>query len=151
VEVREEAARYCALIERAGAFERGAFCEAVVLSLARLLVAVVELPSSGEIGETGNDHGVPRADREARHDAVKRKLGDWDVYWTAGPTPERAEPVCGSLADDLADIWWDLADGLRRLDHGSALRAVTAGWRFEGRNHWMRHATEALRVLEQRV
>lgn len=56
------------------------------------------------------------------------------------------EPVIGSLADDLADIYADLSRGLAAWDAGKVHSAVWE-WRFHFEHHWGEHATGALRAL----
>jgi hypothetical protein len=56
------------------------------------------------------------------------------------------EPVIGSLADDLADIYSDLSRGLGAWDAGNVHSAVWE-WRFHFDYHWGEHATGALRAL----
>ncbi|MBL8755667.1 MAG: DUF5063 domain-containing protein [Planctomycetes bacterium] len=57
-------------------------------------------------------------------------------------------PDCtiGDLADDLADIWRDLSDGLSlfRLGH---LESAEWEWAFSFRTHWGKHAVDAMRSL----
>ena len=55
-------------------------------------------------------------------------------------------PVTGSLADDLADIYRDLASGLRTYELGNRAAAVWE-WSFGLHSHWGAHATSAIRVL----
>ncbi len=52
-----------------------------------------------------------------------------------------------SLADDLADIWRDMAKGLRRLDSGVPAGVVWWEWRFSFYTHWGAHAAGALRAV----
>ena len=56
------------------------------------------------------------------------------------------EPVVGDLADDLADIYRDLLEGLsleRAGHHGEAIHA----WRQSFQNHWGAHAASGIRAL----
>ncbi|HXV97072.1 MAG TPA: DUF5063 domain-containing protein [Anaerolineae bacterium] len=63
------------------------------------------------------------------------------------PIPVPAEePVTGDLADDIADIYEDIARGLRLLDAGYREHAVW-NWVFNMQAHWGEHATSAIRVL----
>lgn len=52
----------------------------------------------------------------------------------------------GDLADDLADIWRDLTDGLTLFDCGHG-DAAEYQWAWSFRSHWGRHAASALHVL----
>lgn len=55
------------------------------------------------------------------------------------------EPVTGDLADDLADIYGDLAPGLVLYRSGRSQEAADH-WRFWFAVHWGEHATSALRA-----
>jgi hypothetical protein len=55
-------------------------------------------------------------------------------------------PVTGSLADDLADIYRDIASGLRAYELGNRAGAVWE-WSFGLHSHWGAHATFAIRAL----
>jgi len=56
------------------------------------------------------------------------------------------EPVIGSLADDLADIYMDLMAGEHHWRAGNYDRAVWE-WRFRFETHWSEHLTGALRAI----
>jgi len=56
------------------------------------------------------------------------------------------EPVSCWLADDLADIYLDLEEGLGYLEKGDAEQAIWV-WRFGFWNHWGRHLVGALSAL----
>ena len=56
------------------------------------------------------------------------------------------EAVVGDVADDLADIYRDIKNGLSLWDHGYEVEAVWH-WRFHFGFHWGRHAADAIRVL----
>ena len=58
--------------------------------------------------------------------------------------PEKA--VVGSLADDIADIYRDVVSGLRAFQSGLRAEAIWE-WGFNFRDHWGRHATEAIKAL----
>ncbi len=56
------------------------------------------------------------------------------------------EPVIGDLADDLADIYRDLKDGMNLWTAGHHVEAV-CHWRQHFGFHWGRHAADAIRAL----
>ena len=56
------------------------------------------------------------------------------------------EPVIGSLADDIADIYRDVVTGLREHQAGRPLRAIWE-WGNNFQQHWGDHATGAIRAL----
>jgi Domain of unknown function (DUF5063) len=55
-------------------------------------------------------------------------------------------PVTGSLADDLGDIYRDVASGLRAYERGNRAGAVWE-WSLGLQSHWGAHATSAIRAL----
>jgi hypothetical protein len=150
--MRLEAERYCSLIDGAASFERETFVAELAASLAALLSAAAQLP---DVNPTDADlPGRPSQEEwSERFAAVRRTLGEWDGYRTTlAPYGKEAEDaVLLALADDLADIWRDLKQGLRALDDGAPPDDVTWEWRFGFYTHWGRHATEALRALHARL
>lgn len=56
------------------------------------------------------------------------------------------EPVVGSVADDIADIYRDVVTGLR-LDRSGKRPEAVWQWGFNLRHHWGEHATGAMRAL----
>jgi len=148
MQMRDEAERYCSLIERADSFCRDAF----VATLAGLMAAASQLP---EVSPTDEDLPDLLSQDEVRERfaAVQRVLGEWESYWTTMATHgEEAEHlVMLPLGDDLADIWSDLKRGLLALEAGAPPADVTWEWRSGFYTHWGRHATEALRALHARL
>ncbi|MES2299485.1 MAG: DUF5063 domain-containing protein [Pseudomonadota bacterium] len=113
------------------------------LHLARLYAQALELSE----GECGDDP------REISHEAwrcVFERFGALPVnyYGTCfSPSIIPAESSIGDLADDLADIWRDLKEGLSLFDAGH-VDAAQFEWRLHFNIHWGRHAASALYVLQ---
>lgn len=125
--------------------------EAARAGLIRLLDlyrAGLELPPESAC-EVDDRAEVERVDeREWRRVVESTRRLPFDLYGevfdpTAFP-PE--EPVIGSLADDLADIYRDVVTGLRAYRQGRRDEAVWE-WSFGMRTHWGGHATGAIRAL----
>ena len=57
-------------------------------------------------------------------------------------------PVCGSLSDDIADIYRDVVTGLREYQAGRR-NAALREWGFLLQIHWGEHATGAIRALHR--
>jgi hypothetical protein len=75
-------------------------------------------------------------------------IGDRSFYreiYDPFESPEESE-VAGLLADDFADIYRDLQDGLDKWNRGETGEALWE-WRFNFENHWGEHLTGALRAL----
>lgn len=60
------------------------------------------------------------------------------------------EAGVGDLADDLVDVFGDVAHGLRLFDLGHVDDALWS-WRFHLWAHWGEHATSAIHVLHRFV
>ena len=138
----ERAAReYCRLIEYAD-------CDADVWlrSLALLLPRIHAAVESLRVWEPG-EPPLPSQDLEARFELFSRLrhcLGERDSYWLefdAAP-----QPLTGSLADDLADIYFDLRHGLELLERERPERAAHL-WQSSYRLHWGQHLVDAERHL----
>jgi hypothetical protein len=59
------------------------------------------------------------------------------------------EPVNGTLADDFADIWRDLKNGLMHWHTATDTQrlGILYDWQVTFRNHWSLHVVDALRAL----
>jgi hypothetical protein len=62
------------------------------------------------------------------------------------PVPPTEEPTIGDIADDIADIFHDVRNGLWHFDAGRVADAVWE-WAFGFQSHWGRHASSAIRTL----
>jgi hypothetical protein len=127
---------------------------AVQDSLLNLYTAATRLPPittrTGVKPEHPDDQLVSHSEWQTLYHHIGKCL-PFDEYWdTFDPlsTKDR-EPACSTLADDLADVWRDIINGLRSLDaHGAATRQnVWWEWRFSFHTHWGAHAIGALRAI----
>jgi len=58
------------------------------------------------------------------------------------------KPVTGSLSDGLADIYFDVKEGLMRIPADGEVPAhVIWAWAFGLEIHWGKHAVEAIAAL----
>ena len=71
----------------------------------------------------------------------------WEIYDPIKLEPD--DPVAGNLADDLADIYRDLHEGLQDWQHWESRRRQNAlwQWRLSFQSHWGAHAADALRAI----
>lgn len=86
------------------------------------------------------------------YNQLKEKLGDWNLYQCVfDPTTDK-EAICGSLADDIADIYRDLKEGLVLGTMNHARREnIVWEWRLLYYSHWGHHAMDALLVIHFRL
>jgi hypothetical protein len=82
------------------------------------------------------------------YNALKEKLGDWNLYWQVFDPTKVSEAIRGSLADDIADIYRDLKDGINLQENDKVLpRDIIFEWRIGFYSHWGRHAINALGTI----
>lgn len=149
LELRDEAERYCALIEHASRYEREQFIVHAWTSLVGVLASAVRL--SGGVASGASGAGRPgEAQWRERLSELQGLLGDGSSYRSTGAARgDGADEVdVRNLADDLADIWRDLKAGLVALEVGSVtLSGAYWQWGSSFTSHWGRHAVEAVRAL----
>ena len=139
----------------AGRFERwlldgvdrdAAAAREALMRLLALYRASLDLPSADEVGDGHGAERVSDADYQRAVAAASRlPLSLYrEVFNPAGLEDE--ESVVGDITDDLADIYSDVASGLRAYEKGD--RAVANWeWSFHLHAHWGAHATSAIRAL----
>jgi hypothetical protein len=151
------ARKYCAIVESVTSLDRPQLLDQVYEILAGLIDAGVHLP--------GTDHGANGIDDEASEDPhgaevvamsddawrelyhrLQHKLGDADLYWMVFDATKDREAIRGSLADDIADVYRDLKDGLAVMAAGSISEAAWH-WRLHFDSHWGLHAMNALKAI----
>jgi hypothetical protein len=155
---------YCALIDARETLSPSDLLVAAHDVLARLYAAGLSLPSTEVLSEDDieNQESDETREGESREDsdrieheewrklyrALDEKLGSWSVYreifdpydWSC------EEEVAGCLAEDLADIYTDLREGLLKWQRGDTGTALWE-WRFDLEHHWGAHVTGPLRAL----
>ena len=103
-------------------------------------------PFTKAMGDDVAEVDVPPASLElvSRRAAALPLQIYWEIFDPIQQPPD--EPVAGSIADDLVDIYRDVACGLILYDAGDHAVAIW-GWGFNFRIHWGEHATGAIRAL----
>jgi hypothetical protein len=138
---------YCGLIETGGSLEGSAFFKECFRLVAKLLSEAVGLPD--DVGRCGTGRRVTHGEWREIYQRLKLDLGDNDHYkkvFDAWKT-EHPEVLLGSISDDLADIWWDVKQGLAVLANDDASNAICE-WRLSFLQHWGSfHATGLLHAL----
>lgn len=144
------AKRFCDLVESAEQHGRSAFLLRMYQLLPELIHAALQLPDMppGEESEEVESARVPKIEWSRIYDALGQVVGDWGIYWQVFDSTEEDEPVAGSLADDFADIYRDLDEGIKlSIQHPPSPRNVIWQWRFSFYTHWGKHAIDALQVI----
>jgi hypothetical protein len=119
-----------------------------LIRVSRLYLAGLELPPERPGGATDDRIAERVGDDERQAVAIACRRLPLELYWEVFDplsTPSEA-PVCGSVTDDVADIYGEVVPGLREYEAGRRAQAVW-GWRFGLRHHWGEHATSAIRAL----
>jgi len=122
------------------------------LLLPRLYAAALALPRVEPDTESAGERTVTHDDWQALFTDFRDRLGRWSAYFNVSDPYDEAnhEPVRMSLADDLADIYRDVKNGLLAEQAVAAARPkdVLWTWRFDFESHWATHAADALRALQ---
>jgi hypothetical protein len=156
------ALRYCAIVDAAENYNKTEFLLQIYRALPDIIAEAVRLPEI-EFDEGDEDDGLgPGAaakDEPAKKDSgewarlfesLKEKLGDANLYWHIFNPTKIEEPIYGSLADDIADIYGDLRKGLVLTKQGGKMAEEAIWeWRFGFYSHWGHHALSALRTLHE--
>jgi len=112
-----------------------------------LYSAALQLPSPFSASQESED--VERVSdtewKSALERALKLPLRYYGEVFDPLPVPPE-EPVVGDVGDDIADIYRDVATGLRLFEAGDEGEALWE-WGFSFRIHWGEHATGAIRAL----
>lgn len=135
---------YCAWVEGPSLESEKEVVEAIRL-LASLYSGVLQVENAGP----GGDIAGWRPTTEDRIVVAERLSHLPFQYYSEIFNPleiPTEEPVTADLADDLADIYFDIKEGLFLLAAGHPA-AATWSWKDSFRTHWGRHASTALRAL----
>lgn len=145
----DAAKRYCGLVEDIDKADGFTFLDKFAEILAELYLKAQRLP----VGEAFLDHdgANPISDEQYAGicSRITGKFGYRSYYWLTLNPHVREEVGCGSLGDDLADIYRDLKEYIASYDSGSPRGMAEAAWywKFSFMSHWGYHAADALRVI----
>jgi len=116
-----------------------------------LLIRLIFHIPAVEAQQHSTDHEVRRIDSEEYGRAMKRfsclPFNYYRVVFDPHDFDAVDEPVTGMLADDLSDIYRDLAEGVDSSRMGQLGDACFA-WAQSYAFHWARHAVNALTAIE---
>ena len=153
------ARQYCSLVESKTALDKTEFLLKLYHILLELIAEAIRLPTVTFDEDENEEQEVnirqTRATTEMKHEewgqlynSLKEKLGEWDLYWQVFNPRKDNEAIHGSLADDIADIYRDLRDGIRLKESNNVpSNEIIFDWRLEFYEHWGKHAIDALRTI----
>ena len=137
-----EARAYCRFVESASELQLAERLHAARERLLKLYLAAVPLPYA----EPDDTKASPSPDVPTAWPGFEGH----DVYWEVFDPydHEHTDPVAGSLADDVLDVYRDIRPGLTLWDASQKQNAIWE-WRFNFDTHWGDHAVDALRALHR--
>ena len=153
------AREFCRVIDSAPNLDRVALLVEVYKILPQLIGEAIHLPNVELSDDESQEEEIRKSqarDRMRLSDAqwgklygsLKEKLGDVNLYWEVWDPTKHSEPIYGSLADDFADIYRDLKEGLNLSETHQAMPEDSIWeWRFGYYSHWGKHAIDALRTI----
>jgi uncharacterized protein DUF5063 len=143
------AARYVGAIENLDTISREALVVELAEVLPELYAAAWQLPETQIVSDSPVSD-AHRTDKKGKlFDALRKKLGDWDVYRCVFDPTNDEEAITCNLANDLADIYWEVREYSEGSAAGMALADVLWEMKLGFRTHWGRHATSALAVIHE--
>ena len=160
---RAIAERFCSVVDAAPNMDRTDVLVRMYRILPELIGEAIRLPDVTLSNE--NDQPDEQAACEPRasvrmndeqwrqiYNSLKEKLGDWDGYMQVfDPTTDK-EAIFGTLADDIADIYRDLREGLvLRQREETPPEEIIWNWRLLYYSHWGKHAIDALLTIHFRL
>ena len=151
-EFKSVAVRFCDIVNSSEVYEKTEFLLKIYAVLPERIQQGVKLPDLGvDDDETAREPEQTRlTDREWEHldESLKAKLGGWNLYMDVFDPTRDNEAIRGSLADDIADIYRDVKEGIDQPDPGVAMQRDTIWtWRLLYYSHWGQHAMGALRTI----
>jgi|SRR5688572_1874125 len=156
----EAARQFCILIEQPPGETRG-WVRSLHSALAELYAAAIGLigiESPDLADRTLSAFQVTHDEWRAIYHRLSVQLGHDAWYWMyfepMKTQVEKAAPIGGNLADDLADVYRDVVPGLRAWDthDDSLLDEIAFQWMRGGFEiHWGAHAVDALGILHRIV
>lgn len=131
------AVHYCNLIELFNTADEINKLNKLLASLSDLYSKALYLPEveSENIETVSFDLDLPQVNFE-----------QYEIYWEIFEPYHLEEPVCGSLTDDILDIYKDVKEGILLYERNEHLEAIWH-WKFHFEAHWGRHVVDAIRAL----
>jgi hypothetical protein len=155
--------RFCSVVDSASSIERTDLLLQIYRVLPKLIDEAISLPDLklSESDDPIEGSGQPAFQANVRqsvqewgqlYNVLKEKLGGWDRYSQVFDPTEDDEAIFGTLADDIADIYRDLKEGLILIEAREAPpEDIVWSWRLSFYSHWGKHAMDALLAIHFRL
>jgi Domain of unknown function (DUF5063) len=155
--------QFCSAVDFASKTDRTDLLLQIYRILPKLIDEAISLPDLrlSDIGngvEGGSEPAYPVSVRQGvqewsqLYNSLKEKLGDWDLYWQVFDPCADDKAIAGTLADDIADIYRDLKEGLVLWETRQArTEDIVWTWRLLFYSHWGKHAMDALLTIHFRL
>jgi hypothetical protein len=144
----EVAGRFCSLVDSSKNCNRNEFASQIYQILPKLIDQAIGLP---DVKSSGNHEAKVRQKVEEwgwLYKSLKERFGEWDLYRQVFDPTRDSEAIRGSLADDIADIYRDLKEGLVLKETcRSGPEDLIWQWRLSFYSHWGKHAIDALLAI----
>ncbi|HIL92097.1 MAG: DUF5063 domain-containing protein [Cycloclasticus sp.] len=143
-DLQSNAKRFCFLVENVHEFNSKEWLAEISLILPRIhaVMAMIDNPNKGECL-------FAVSDIDERFDlfcSLKKRLGEKDAYEVGDELADNE--MYGSLAGDLADLYFEIKRGLDLIQNGREnLPAALSLWRDGFFLHWGKHLIDAERHL----
>ena len=148
---RAAATKFIDAVDSAPQLEREAFLASVSRSMAELYAVALSLPPVKPDDTNDTDElPLPTDKWDELRLSLREKIGPIDAYWEIFDSTDKQEPVQGSLAGDISEIYIDLKRSLRLEQTGIPKSDLLFDWRLDFRSHWGRHLLGALTAIHHR-
>jgi hypothetical protein len=144
---RVAATHFIETVDSLSNLERDTFLASVSHSLAELYSSALFLPVVEPETAAADEAPFATAQWAGLFESIKEKIGPLDAYWTVFDSTEKETPVQGSLAGDISEIYYDLRENFQLEEKGGPLADWLWDLRESFREHWGRHAIEALKAI----
>lgn len=143
---------FCAAVDSVPAIDRIYLLSRIYEILPRLIHQGTTLPdlpcSERDTHKELTRSRMKEAEWGQLYALLKEKLGDWNLYWQVFDPTQDSEAIRGSLADDIADIYRDVKEGIDVDNPDLALQQdAIFNWRVLYYSHWGQHAMNALSTI----
>ena len=144
---RVAATHFIETVDSSPRLERGIFLSSVSRCLAELYSSALDLPAVEPDTAAAGETPFPTAQWAGLFQSIKEKIGPLDAYWTVFDSTEKEAPAEGSLAGDISEIYYDLRQHFQLEAKGIPHADFMWELRESFREHWGRHAIEALKAI----